>query len=128
MRYSLDSTGSPLAITGVDESVKVISSLVDTFRKAGGPVIFIQHTAGSGAPIFNPDNDSYDMIGGLVAKAGEKVIVKQAPSSFTGTDLDATLKAAGVKQVVLTGYMAHVCVTGTARSGMSSMSFLERSN
>lgn len=39
-------------------------------------------------------------------------------NSFTGTDLDATLKAQGIKQIVLTGYMAHVCVSGTARDGM----------
>ncbi len=28
------------------------------------------------------------------------------------------LKKLGKKQIVLVGYMAHVCITGTARSGM----------
>ena len=45
----------------------------------------------------------------------EKVISKQQPGSFTGTDLDQVLEKSGRKKVVLTGYMAHVCVSTTAR-------------
>ena len=48
----------------------------------------------------------------------ETVIHEQAPSSFTGTELDDVLKKFGRKQIILVGYMAHVCITGTARSGM----------
>ena len=48
-------------------------------------------------------------------KGGEKVIGKQQPGSFTGTDLDEFLKASGRNKLVLTGYMAHVCVSTTAR-------------
>ena len=39
----------------------------------------------------------------------------EAPGSFTGTNLDELLKQGGKKKVVLTGYMAHVCVSTTAR-------------
>ena len=48
-------------------------------------------------------------------KSNEKVIGKQQPGSFTGTDLHAYLKGTGRNKVVLTGYMAHVCVSTTAR-------------
>ncbi|SLM34903.1 isochorismatase hydrolase [Lasallia pustulata] len=37
------------------------------------------------------------------------------PSSFAGTDLHEYLEKTGKKKVVLTGYMAHVCVSTTAR-------------
>jgi nicotinamidase-related amidase len=53
----------------------------------------------------------------LESKQGEKIIEKQHPSSFAQTDLDAYLKKEGKKQVVLTGYMAHVCVSTTAGAG-----------
>lgn len=43
-------------------------------------MIWIQHSAGSGAPVFNPDNSSFDFIGDERPVAGEKVIIKQAPS------------------------------------------------
>ncbi|KAK4702973.1 hypothetical protein P7C70_g3246, partial [Phenoliferia sp. Uapishka_3] len=116
-----------LAISGVEAAQKEIAGLVSVYRKnasydrdsqAGAPVIWVQHTAGSGAPVFNPDNESFDFIGDVRPKEGEEIIVKQAPSSFTGTTLHETLTKLGAKQIVLTGYMAHVCVTGTARSAM----------
>jgi nicotinamidase-related amidase len=47
------------------------------------------------------------------------VIRKQQPSCFAGTDLDEYLGGleGGVgKKVVLVGYMAHVCVSTTARA------------
>lgn len=77
-----DATGAPLAITGVEASLGVISSTVDKFRSAGAPVYFVQHSAGSGAPIFNPDNESYALIGGLKAGSADKVLVKAAPSWY----------------------------------------------
>ncbi|KAL8276746.1 hypothetical protein RQP46_010855 [Phenoliferia psychrophenolica] len=107
-----------LAISGVEAAQKEIAGLVATYRKAGAPVIWVQHTAGAGAPVFNPDNETFDFIGDVRPKAGEEIIVKQAPSSFTGTTLQEHLQKHSIKQLVLTGYMAHVCVTGTARSAM----------
>jgi len=43
------------------------------------------------------------------------LIGKSYPGSFTGTDLESHLKSTGKEKVVLTGYMAHVCVSTTAR-------------
>ena len=53
----------------------------------------------------------------LTPKVGEKVIEKNHPSSFADTLLDEHLKGIGTSKVVLTGYMAHVCVSTTARDG-----------
>jgi nicotinamidase-related amidase len=39
------------------------------------------------------------------------------PGSFAETRLDEVLKGWGVKKIVLVGYMAHVCVSTTAREG-----------
>ena len=43
--------------------------------------------------------------------------MKQHPSSFTGTDLGEHLDKLGKKKIVLAGYMAHVCISGTSRAG-----------
>lgn len=55
----------------------------------------------------------------LTPRDGEKVIWKEAVSSFVGTDLHEYLSGLGErgKKTVLTGYMAHVCVSSTARAG-----------
>jgi nicotinamidase-related amidase len=69
--------------------------------------------------VFTPDTKLAEEFDELAPKQGEKVISKNYPSSFAKTDLDEYLKELGDagKKVVLTGYMAHVCVSTTARAG-----------
>lgn len=107
-----------LKVHNVDASRKVIASLLQKYRSSSAPVIHVIHDTPSGAPIFTPSTPLAAEFSELAPKDGETVIHKQAPSSFTGTELDDVLKKLGRKQIVLVGYMAHVCITGTARSGM----------
>ena len=67
---------------------------------------------------FTPNTDLAAEFDELKPQSGEKVISKQQPSCYAGTDLDEYLKGLGDvgKKVVLTGYMAHVCVSTTARA------------
>jgi hypothetical protein len=49
---------------------------------------------------------------------GEPVIVKSYPNSFVGTDLEAQLKASGRTQLVIAGFMTHMCVNSTTRGAL----------
>jgi len=73
------------------------------------------HDTPPGAPVFTPDTDLAKEFAELEPKGSEKLIHKQQPGSFTGTDLEEYLKETGRNKLVLTGYMAHVCVSTTAR-------------
>lgn len=73
------------------------------------------HQVPAGAPVFTPDTELAKEFEELTPTENEKVIVKNHPGSFTGTDLEAFIKGTGKSKVVLTGYMAHVCVSTTAR-------------
>jgi nicotinamidase-related amidase len=55
----------------------------------------------------------------LTPKASEKIVTKHFPSSFAQTDLHEYLRGLGDvgKKIVLVGYMAHVCISSTARAG-----------
>ena len=53
----------------------------------------------------------------LVEKGHEIVITKQYASSFFGTSLAATLTAAGIDSLVLTGVSTSGCVRATAVDG-----------
>lgn len=75
----------------------------------------IVHQTPDGAPVFTPSTELAEIFPELTPSSGEKVITKNYPGSFTGTDLDDYLKSTGKSKVVLTGYMAHVCVSTTAR-------------
>jgi nicotinamidase-related amidase len=92
-----------------------IASLLEKYRAAKGSIVHIVHQTPAGAPVFTPDTDLAKEFAELTPKDGETVIGKQHPGSFTGTDLNQWLKGTGKNKVVLTGYMAHVCVSTTAR-------------
>jgi nicotinamidase-related amidase len=104
-----------LKTENVASTRKAISTLLEKYRAASAPLVHIVHQTPAGAPVFTPDTDLAKEFTELTPKSGEKVIAKQFPGSFTGTDLDEYLKKSGRNKVVLVGYMAHVCVSTTAR-------------
>ena len=55
--------------------------------------------------------------GGSAPQDGEPVIVKNFPDSFSSTNLHEQLQSAGCKNLVLAGFMSHMCVNSTARGG-----------
>lgn len=104
-----------LTVTNAEASGKVIASLLEKYRAANGKFVHILHKTPEGAPIFTPDTPLAEEFDVLKAKHGEKLIWKVHPGAFAETNLEEVLKAWGIKKVVLTGYMAHICVSTTAR-------------
>jgi nicotinamidase-related amidase len=107
-----------LKLEGVEEALVEAQHLLQRARTLGVPVIHIAHDAGAGSP--------YDVraeigqIADVVAPRGdEPVIIKNYPSSFEKTDLDARLKSLGVKNLVLAGFMTHMCINSTARAAFN---------
>jgi nicotinamidase-related amidase len=111
LRYK---TGA-LKTENVSSTSKSISTLLQDYRSASSPIVHIVHDTPSGAPIFTPDTELASIFDELKPKDSEKTIHKSYPGAFTDTDLQEYLQSTGKKQVVLTGYMAHVCVSTTAR-------------
>lgn len=82
------------------------------------PVFHIQHVTPAGAPIFADQSPTGDFHPELQPSAQHHVIRKTSVSVFPTTDLDARLKQAGVKTLVITGLMTHACVAGAARDAV----------
>ncbi|SPO01855.1 related to amidases related to nicotinamidase [Cephalotrichum gorgonifer] len=108
-------TTGKLTISGVEKSRVVIASVLEKYRAAKSPIIHVVHATPAGAPVFTPGTDLARELEELTPIEGEHVVTKQHPGSFTGTQLEELLKGTGRSKVVLTGYMAHVCVSTTAR-------------
>ncbi|MEU3465982.1 isochorismatase family protein [Streptomyces sp. NPDC006733] len=89
--------------------------LLAAARAAGTPVVHVVNDGGEGTP--------YDIRAGIgsisdeVAPVeGEKVVVKQFPNAFHGTDLQEALRALGAGgDLVIAGFMTHMCVLATAQ-------------
>ena len=107
-----------MQLEGVEPAIKEAQKMLARARAAGIPIFHIQHDAGAGSPY-----DVNARIGAIAEevapKAGEAVIVKNYPSAFVGTDLQKQLEAAGVKDLILTGFMTHMCVNSTARQAFN---------
>jgi nicotinamidase-related amidase len=107
-----------MQLQGVEAALTQCQVLLAKARRAGIPIIHIQHDAGPGSPY--DVNAQIGKIADIVAPTGnELVITKQYPSSFEKTDLDAALKRAGAKNLVLAGFMTHMCINSTARAAFN---------
>ncbi|AWN42332.1 cysteine hydrolase family protein [Methylobacterium durans] len=107
-----------MRLAGVEEAIREARGLLDRARAAGIPVLHVRHDAGPGSPydVTAPIGQISDEV---APQGDEPVNTKSYPSSFVGTDLQARLEAAGVKDVVLAGFMTHMCVNSTARSAFN---------
>jgi nicotinamidase-related amidase len=107
-----------------------VNQLADGFRERGLPVVFIKHMnradgsdAGRMGDFGAPDEaDSFvegtprvELVPGLHVEPGDPMVVKRRYSAFRGTDLEAILRTAGVRAVVICGLMTSFCCETTAR-------------
>ena len=107
-----------MQLEGVEPAIIEAQKLLAKAREAGIPIFHIQHDAGAGSPY--DVNAKIGAISDEVApQAGEAVIVKNYPSAFVGTDLQKQLEAKGVKNLIIAGFMTHMCVNSTARSAFN---------
>ncbi len=106
-----------LPLYKIDQALLELSALLTRSRKLNIPIFHVVHHAPSGAPIFNPDSE-YSKIIDVVRPidGGEALIVKHSPSSFVGTELESMLKKEKMENLVIAGFMTHMCINATARS------------
>ncbi|WP_017627365.1 cysteine hydrolase family protein [Nocardiopsis chromatogenes] len=111
--YQNTYTTGVMELEGWRPALDAAAGLLARAREAGTPVIHVQHDGGEGS--------AYDIradIGAVhpsVAPAeGEPVVVKNAPNSFVGTDLEERVRATGRQNLIVIGFMSHMCVSYTS--------------
>ncbi|MCC2113011.1 MAG: cysteine hydrolase [Hyphomicrobiales bacterium] len=107
----------PVAVTGATAAVGKAQDLLAKARKAGTPIIHVAHKGQPGGP-FDRSAQRGEIIAELAPVAGESVIEKLLPNAFAGTELSALLGETGRKELILVGFMTHMCVSSTARSAL----------
>lgn len=108
--------GVPLS--GMDVALSEIKRLLEKGRAKGVPIFHIVHHTAPGAPVFAPDSPMSKIIDAVKPEGDEAVVSKQLPSAFVNTDLDKFLKETGRKELVIAGFMTHMCVNATTRSAV----------
>lgn len=111
-------TRGTMELDGVQAALEAAAALLDRARSAGIPIIHIQHSDGPGS-LYDIEGESGAIVAAVAPRGDEPVVVKQYPNSFVGTDLDQRLKAGNATNLVLAGFMTHMCVNSTARGAFN---------
>lgn len=111
--YQVTYTTGVMELEGWEPALDAAADLLARARSAGSTVVHVVHDGGSGTPydISAPIGQVHERVAPI---DGEAVVVKNAPNAFVGTDLGDVVDAAGHADVVVAGFMTHMCVTFTA--------------
>jgi nicotinamidase-related amidase len=97
-------------------AVERVAGALAWARASGLPVVHVVHESRRPNPTtFAPGSPALEIHPKAAPVAGEPVLTKHMPGSFTGTPLEETLRAHGIERVILAGFMTQMCVDTTAR-------------
>jgi len=106
----------PIALPGAGAAVEKAADLLARARKAGAKIVHVAHKGGKGS-LFDREAHRGAIVDAVAPVAGEAVIEKPRPNSFSGTDLAEAVGAPGAP-LVMAGFMTHMCVSSTARAAL----------
>lgn len=104
-----------LPLTGINESIKTLAKFLQKVRDLKVPVIHVVQIGKEGGPICDPKGPFIDIIDEVKPVEGEYIVEKHLPSSFKNTNLQEILEKTGRKDLIIAGYMTHICVNSTVR-------------
>jgi nicotinamidase-related amidase len=111
-------TQGVMALDGVAVALDEAAALLTRARSAGIPIIHVTHDAGEGSP-YDIRAEIGQIVNRVAPEGDEPVIVKHFPNSFVQTELDDQLKAVSARNLLLAGFMTHMCVNSTARGAFN---------
>ncbi|KQY28501.1 isochorismatase [Nocardia sp. Root136] len=110
--YQNTYTQGVMELDGWKPALDAAAELLTAARAAGTPVIHVINDGGKDTP--------YDITTGigrihpqLSPTPDEPTVVKSAPNAFVNTDLAELVDAAGNTNLIIAGFMTHMCVTFT---------------
>ena len=132
-------------ITGAAGVIGKIGTVLQTARDAGVQVIYLQNgwdkdyveAGGPGSPNWHKSNAlktmrkrpelsgqllarggwDYELVDALKPQPGDITLHKTRYSAFFNSQLDSTLRARGIRNIVFVGIATNVCVESTLRDG-----------
>lgn len=132
-------------IAGAQGTIKKIAQVLDTARNTGVQVVYLQNgwdpdyveAGGPGSPNWHKSNAlkhmrkvpdlvgqllsrgswDYELVAALAPQPGDIRLHKTRYSAFFNSQLDSTLRARGIRNLVFVGIATNVCVESTLRDG-----------
>jgi len=95
-----------------------IGSLCDEARRAGVPIVYMQHNHSSFEPLMK-GRSGWQVHPAIAPLENDTVIDKTASDSFHDTALAATLATLGAEEILICGMQTEYCVDATARAALN---------
>lgn len=105
-------------LCGIEDALVEIKKLLARARSLSVPIFHVVHHTQPGAPIFAPDSPTSEIIDAVKPEGKEPTVSKNLPSAFVNTDLDKFLKETGREELIVAGFMTHMCINATTRSAV----------
>lgn len=93
-----------------------IAELLSVWRERELPVYFTLHNSREAGSPLKLNLESGQPIDGLAARPGERVVIKDVNSGFTGTDLELHLRRERISRLLVVGFFTNMCVETTVRA------------
>jgi nicotinamidase-related amidase len=107
----------PLRLDNMEPAMRQVAALLGRARSAGTPIIHVAQTGDPG-DLFDRHGDGGKFLPEVTPRAGEIVVEKPLPNAFARTDLQDRLTAIGRKDLIIIGFMTHMCVSSTVRAAV----------
>lgn len=91
------------------------AALLRAWRPFGRPVVHVRHMSTDPSSPLRPGQIGNDFKPETAPQAGEAIVEKRVNSAFIGTSLEADLRKAGCRGLVIAGLTTNHCVSTTAR-------------
>ncbi|WP_037856793.1 isochorismatase family protein [Streptomyces sp. NRRL S-340] len=111
--YQNTYVGGVMELAGWRPALDSAAALLARAREAGTKVIHVVHDGGEGTP-YDIGAETGRIHPSVAPAEGEPVVVKKAPNAFVDTELGKHVDAAGNEDVIVIGFMTHMCVLFTA--------------
>jgi nicotinamidase-related amidase len=111
----LEYVNGRLPLAGVGAALAEAAVLLERARIAEAPVIHVLHHGPSGG-LFDPMGPFVAIAPPLTRAEMEPIVAKRLPNAFAGTSLRDALEILGRKELIVAGFMTHMCVSSTVRA------------
>ena len=106
-----------MALPGIDPALARIADLLARARAAGTPILHVAQIGQAGT-LFDPETERGAILPQAAPLAGEPVVMKRLPNGFAGTELHKRLQQAGRKELIVAGFMTHMCISASVRAAL----------
>jgi nicotinamidase-related amidase len=106
-----------MALPGIDPALARIAELLARARSAGTPIFHVAQIGQQGT-LFDPTTERGAILPEAASIPGEPLIMKRLPNAFAGTELHERLQQAERRNLIIAGFMTHMCISASARAAL----------